>query len=129
MKAQQAQPVTPPESKPRLWTVNETATFLRCSRTQLYRLIADGLVPYIRLGGHYVFRPAELEAWLDARQRHAGVSLAQAIARVGGPVGQPTPAAPAPNGRRRAEAEASAAFKAELKAIARGEPVTSVNGR
>jgi excisionase family DNA binding protein len=54
----------------RLLTVTETAERLRCSRTSIYRKVATGDIPAVRLAEHGPLRISadDLERWLDARR-------------------------------------------------------------
>lgn len=52
-----------------LMKVPDAARYLNMSPRQLYRLMAERRIPFVRAGGRAVrFRPAELDAWLDAQQ-------------------------------------------------------------
>ncbi len=57
-----------------LLTVNEAARMLRVSRASVYRRIADGQIPALRIGdGHGPLRiPSdELDAWLHSEPEDA----------------------------------------------------------
>ncbi|QOG06399.1 helix-turn-helix domain-containing protein [Aureimonas sp. OT7] len=45
--------------------MSETATYLRSSRTSLYRMIRRGDVKPIKLGGRTLFRRTDLDALIE----------------------------------------------------------------
>lgn len=57
-----------------LLTVPEAAAVLRISRTGMYRLLASGVLPVVRLVGCVRIRPADLAALIDesTQQTHSG---------------------------------------------------------
>ena len=52
--------------KERLMTVQELASYLRCSVTTVRRIVARGEIPHYRLGKMVRFRRREVDAWLTA---------------------------------------------------------------
>lgn len=46
-------------------TIKEAAEILRISKSKLYELAKDGLVPNIKLGGRIVIPENQLMAWID----------------------------------------------------------------
>lgn len=48
-----------------LLTVPEACRYLSISRAKLYRLMGDGTIWPVRIGGSIRFRPADLEAFVD----------------------------------------------------------------
>ena len=52
--------------KERLMTVQELASYLRCSVTTVRRIVARGEMPHYRLGKMVRFRRREIDAWLTA---------------------------------------------------------------
>lgn len=61
--------VGPPEGRrdDALLTVAEAAQRLTISAKKLYRLAAQGRIPYVRLGRSLRFRPADLDRWVEQR--------------------------------------------------------------
>lgn len=43
-----------------LWTTNEVARFLAASRSTVWRLVAAGLLPRVRIGGLVRFRRSDV---------------------------------------------------------------------
>ncbi|HYT52869.1 MAG TPA: helix-turn-helix domain-containing protein [Gaiellaceae bacterium] len=73
------------ETRPMLLTVPEVARLLRCSRHSVYRRIADGSIPAVRLGeehGPLRVPSDELDHWLFgvAASRHDEGSAAGFVA-------------------------------------------------
>jgi excisionase family DNA binding protein len=63
------EPITPlalPEEK--LWTVEEVATFLRCTVRHVHNLLRSGL-PHLYLGRLLRFDPQEVRAYLLKNRR------------------------------------------------------------
>lgn len=50
---------------PTLLTVPEVAALMAVGTAYVYRLVSERRIPYLKLGHHVRFDPAELEAWLD----------------------------------------------------------------
>jgi excisionase family DNA binding protein len=57
------------DSLPDLLTVHESAQYLRVSRNGLYKLIADGVVPSVRLGRRLVVPKAAIAALIEGGNR------------------------------------------------------------
>jgi excisionase family DNA binding protein len=51
-----------------LMTTREVLQYLRVTPRTVYRLIRDGDLPAVRMGGRWRFRRTDIEAWLE-RQR------------------------------------------------------------
>jgi excisionase family DNA binding protein len=51
-----------------LLTVAEAADYLRMSRHWLYRRIAEGQFPHIRVGRAVRFRAVDLDRWLSSQK-------------------------------------------------------------
>jgi len=47
-----------------LWTVRETAAFLRLGRNTVYEWAASGRLPSLRLGSRIRFQPSALRRWV-----------------------------------------------------------------
>lgn len=60
-----------PRSAPLLLTIPEAADLLALSRATLYRLIADGQIETLRIGGVQRIRPRALDRFLDAVERRS----------------------------------------------------------
>ena len=58
-------PVAPSE---RLWTVREVAQYLALPCGAVYKLVAAGEVPCIRVGGRLRFRKSDIDVWLESRK-------------------------------------------------------------
>jgi excisionase family DNA binding protein len=52
-----------------LWTVGEVCGRLSCRRSWLYDEVEAGRFPVVRLGRLLRFRPADVEAYVEARTR------------------------------------------------------------
>ncbi len=52
--------------KGQLMTVQELASYLRCSVTTVRRIVARGEIPHYRLGKMVRFRRREIDTWLTA---------------------------------------------------------------
>lgn len=50
-----------------LWTPDQVAEHLQLSKQHIYRLCQQHRMPYIRVGNSLRFRPAAVEAWLEAK--------------------------------------------------------------
>jgi excisionase family DNA binding protein len=57
------------EHEQRAWSVAEAAAFLGYSTKHVYRLIQQNKIEgWIKLeGGHYIFCPSKLKAWMEKR--------------------------------------------------------------
>jgi hypothetical protein len=77
--------------------------------------VAEGQVPYRKLGRRFLFQADELLAWWSTLP---GTSLPQAVNAVG--IVHGTPPASRARQRRRTEADEIAAFHRRLDALARG---------
>jgi excisionase family DNA binding protein len=56
---------------PNLLTTAEAARVLRCSRGTVYRLIDEGKLPALRVGGRLRIDAGQLERWLYGEDRDA----------------------------------------------------------
>lgn len=57
---------------PKLWTVEGLAEYLGVPVQTIYRWNSRGQgPPYVRLGKHARYRPADVDAWLDTRATSA----------------------------------------------------------
>ena len=45
-------------------TIKEVAQFLSLSEKTLYRLVQDGALPALKIGGQWRFDPKSLDAWV-----------------------------------------------------------------
>lgn len=48
-----------------LWSVGETAKYLRCSARSVRRYVKQGNLPHRRIAGKLLFRPEEVDRWID----------------------------------------------------------------
>lgn len=58
--------------KERLFTVREAAVALSVSSQTLARLVRAGELPVVRIGSRVLFRPADLEDFVDRHSRLVG---------------------------------------------------------
>jgi excisionase family DNA binding protein len=49
-----------------LWTVYEITVLTGLPRRQIYRMVHEGTIPYLKEAGAVRFRPAEVRQWWDA---------------------------------------------------------------
>ncbi len=73
----------------RLWTVSETAKFLRVSPSWVYRAVERAEIPAFKLGGLVRFRPQTIRDYAEALEAQAAgaarvVRLVPAASRRGG---------------------------------------------
>ena len=52
---------------PELFTLPEAADTLRISKSYLYKLVEAREIPFFRIGRRIVFKPEDLNAWLEHR--------------------------------------------------------------
>lgn len=50
----------------KLYSVKETMDILKISKANLYRLITDGKIRPVKLGGRTLFKESELERFIDS---------------------------------------------------------------
>lgn len=48
-------------------TIDELATYLKIPKSTLYKLVRDGAVPCQKVGKHWRFHIAAIDAWLNDR--------------------------------------------------------------
>jgi excisionase family DNA binding protein len=58
-----------------LFTVQETADYLKTSRAQIYNFMNDGSLPFILIGKHRRIKESDLKAFVEAAQRGSGEEL------------------------------------------------------
>jgi excisionase family DNA binding protein len=58
------------EAKPRALMVTEVAALLNVSGRQIYKLVAEHRIPYLRIAGCIRFDPYALAAWLREKAAH-----------------------------------------------------------
>jgi excisionase family DNA binding protein len=56
------------DTRRELMTTREVLLYLRVTPRTVYRLIREGDLPAVRMGGRWRFRRADIESWLE-RQR------------------------------------------------------------
>ena len=56
------------DTRRELMTTREVLRYLRVTPRTVYRLIREGDLPAVRMGGRWRFRRTDIEAWLE-RQR------------------------------------------------------------
>lgn len=54
-----------------LMTIAEVAAFLRVHRSTVYRLLQEGGLPAVKVGGQWRFNKASVEEWLGTRDHGA----------------------------------------------------------
>jgi PTS system nitrogen regulatory IIA component len=52
---------------PELFTTRQLAEYLQLSERTVYRLLEQGEIPAIKVGGHWRFRKSAVDEWLDVR--------------------------------------------------------------
>lgn len=52
-------------------TIDELATYLKVSKSTLYKLAQEGKVPGQKIGKHWRFRRQTIDAWLDASENES----------------------------------------------------------
>ena len=50
---------------PKLLNVKELATQLNVSQQCIYNMLHENKIPHVRLGCRYLFRPEQVEEWLN----------------------------------------------------------------
>ena len=58
-----------PPSPPEVMTIDELAGYLQVSKSSLYKLAQDGRIPGQKVGRHWRFHKAAIDAWLNAGGR------------------------------------------------------------
>jgi len=48
-----------------IYTIPEVARFLKISRSKVYGLVQQGLIPHVRIGKNVRITDRDLQAWLD----------------------------------------------------------------
>ena len=62
-----------PEMQTDIMTIREVADYLKLTEKTAYRLVAEGKIPGIKVGGSWRFKRSEIERWIDERsQRREG---------------------------------------------------------
>jgi excisionase family DNA binding protein len=59
------------DTRRELMTTREVLRYLRVTPRTVYRLIRDGDLPAVRMGGRWRFRRTDLEAWLERQRQEA----------------------------------------------------------
>jgi excisionase family DNA binding protein len=59
------------KARTRLMTTREVLVYLRVTPRTVYRLIREGDLPAVRMGGRWRFRRADLDGWLERQRRIA----------------------------------------------------------
>ena len=49
-----------------LWSLRDTAATLGWPADRIRRLVKTGKMPAVRINNRYFFRPAEIDAWIEA---------------------------------------------------------------
>lgn len=49
-------------------TIDELSTYLKISKSTLYKLVREGKIPSQKVGRHWRFRKETIDLWLDATQ-------------------------------------------------------------
>ena len=56
---------------PELFTLPEAADTLRISKSYLYKLVERREIPFFKIGRRIIFKPDDLNAWLEHRYQPA----------------------------------------------------------
>lgn len=54
-----------------IFTIDELATYLKLSKSTIYKLAQEGKIPGQKVGRHWRFRRAVIDQWLSDREREA----------------------------------------------------------
>ena len=54
---------------PKIMTADELATYLKVSKATVYKLFRRRGLPDFRIGGDYRFRRADIDEWIDAKEK------------------------------------------------------------
>ena len=49
-------------------TIDELSTYLKISKSTLYKLVREGKIPSQKIGRHWRFRKETIDRWLDETQ-------------------------------------------------------------
>jgi len=52
-------------------TIDELSTYLKISKSTLYKLVREGKIPSQKIGRHWRFRKETIDRWLDETQAEA----------------------------------------------------------
>lgn len=55
-----------------IFTLDDLATYLRVSKSTLYKLVQEGKVPGHKVGKHWRFRRETIDQWLDENREKEG---------------------------------------------------------
>jgi excisionase family DNA binding protein len=56
-------------------TIEELATYLKISKSTLYKLVREGKIPCQKIGRHWRFRKGAIDRWLEeVRTTQSGVA-------------------------------------------------------
>jgi excisionase family DNA binding protein len=50
-------------------TIEELSTYLKISKSTLYKLVREGKIPSHKVGRHWRFRKVAINRWLDESQK------------------------------------------------------------
>ncbi len=50
-------------------TIDDLATYLKVSKSTLYKLVQEGKVPGQKVGKHWRFRRKTIDRWLDSNKK------------------------------------------------------------
>ena len=67
----------PSEPDNRLVGIDEACKILRRSKSTIYHMVRDGILPHYKVGKMLEFRPSELIAWQAQHQRESSKSTAE----------------------------------------------------
>jgi len=51
----------------KIYTIPEVASYLKLSKSKVYRLVQRGKIPYIRIGRNVRIAESDLEKWIKTR--------------------------------------------------------------
>lgn len=55
-----------------IMTIKEVAEYLKIREKTAYRLVAEGKIPGVKVGGSWRFRRSEIETWIDEQREGRG---------------------------------------------------------
>lgn len=55
-------------------TIDELSTYLKISKSTLYKLVREGKIPSQKVGRHWRFRKVAIDRWLDDTRSQESIS-------------------------------------------------------
>ena len=51
-----------------IMTIKEVAAYLKLKEKTAYRLVAEGKIPGVKVGGSWRFKKTDIEAWIEIKK-------------------------------------------------------------